>query len=198
MERVRLAGGSVSLTVPIKIPVADFAPIQGNHPEASRSSIIRAILYACAASSEGLVVAGFEPPKLAAWTTISIDPVTEVILQHSLARYNVSSISGLLYAAVRDPSIVEAANKFLRRHPVEQKRFAKALSFKVTGVETSDPDEDEVKDTVQAHKRLSAYLKAEVERTRAILDAAMRDHVAAKGALDAYILAFNSSEEEPS
>lgn len=187
----------MSLTVPLKVPVADFAALQTAHPDVSRSGIVRGLLYACAEEDASITTTDFSPPKAAAWTTISMDPLTEVLLTHGLTRYNASSISALLYAAVRDPSIVASASAFLRLHPVEQKRRAKRMAHRISGIEEKDtaPDEEEIRDAASAHKRMTTYLHGQIERTRASLEAAMKDHAAAKSALDAYMVVYAADAE---
>jgi len=187
MKESLIPGAIMSLTLPIKMPVADFAPFQNEHAGVSRSSLIRALIYACASAEGAITLTDFTPPRLSAWTTVAIDPSTEILLHHVYEKHNVTNVSALIYAAVRDPATVKEANAFLHRHPVEQKKLATRLARTLSGFpDDAEEDEETREGEENASVRLERYLAAEVARTEDAVKAAIKAHTAAKAALSAF------------
>ena len=187
MERRLIPGAYLSLTLPIKMPVADFAPFQNQHPGVSRSSLVRALIYACASAEQPLPSPDFEPPRLSAWTTVAIDPSTEILLQHVYEKNNVSNVSALIYAAVRDAATVKDATAFLRRHPIEQKKLATKLARTLSGFSEDAEEDEEIREIEDgASLRLERYLVSEVSRTEEAVKVAIKAHTAAKSALASF------------
>ena len=169
----------------VKLCVADLAPLQLSYPDVSRSGIIRAILYATAVLAEPLAAAPIEPPRASLWTSVSLDPTTELLLDAALKKNGAKNLSAVVYHAVRDPRALESAEQFLSLSEGARRRKIDALLLAVTGQRVGAFEEDAEADEA-APTVLLTYLLAEVSRTEKAMLTSQKEYESARGALLAY------------
>lgn len=183
----------MATTVNLKFCIADLTPIHLAHPTASRSLIVRSIIYAVASLDGPLVVSEVEPPRAALWTSVSMDVSTEMLGAICFKKNGAKNLSAIVYHAVRDPRVLERVDEFLGLSEHARKRRVDALVLESTG-EHPGAVEEEAAAEAEAPAALLAYCVSEVSRTEKDLERAQKAHDAARAALLACRRAFGEAQ----